>query len=69
MRTCPGCGVEEHRTKDDRGRETVNLDPFTGKCIPCLAKAAASSHTFTSRRDDHQGEVVDVRKLAAGDRE
>lgn len=67
MRTCPGCGVAEHRQKDDRGRETVNLDPFTGKCIACLSTAAASAHTFTSRREDRQGDVVDTRKLAAND--
>jgi hypothetical protein len=34
-RKCGGCGVPEIRT--DR---SVNLDPFTGYCVACLAQAS-----------------------------
>lgn len=30
-RACPGCGQAEERRGDQ-----VNLDPYTGRCLPCL---------------------------------
>ena len=66
MRTCPDCGVPEQRTTDERGRPVVNLDPFTGKCVACLTKAAATSHTFHSRRQDRLGKTIDTKSLSAG---
>lgn len=38
-RRCGGCGLEEIRTITN-GRESVNLDPFTGYCVTCLGAAA-----------------------------
>lgn len=65
MRTCPGCGVEEKRSLDGNGRPLLNLNPLTGLCTACTVKAAASTHTFHSRREDRQGEVIDTKALAA----
>lgn len=55
MRACPGCGkAEERRTVD--GREVINLDPTTGRCVECLV-AYWRQHL----------EAKDWQKKAAGD--
>ena len=51
LRCCPDCGLEEHRTTDDKGRAVVNLSPLTGQCVQCLGKAALARHLFASVKD------------------
>lgn len=60
------CGVPEDRKKDASGREVVNLDPVSGKCVTCLVasvKRAALQWSAPSPAD------YDWQKAAAGDRE
>ena len=64
--TCKGCGAEEQRTTNTLGHATsTNINPLTGLCTDCTVKASAAAHTFHSRREDRQGEVVDTKALAA----
>jgi hypothetical protein len=62
MRTCPGCGVDEHRWIDGKGIERVNLEPTTNRCVDCLSAAFT---TFTSRRDPPADLPFDSRAAAA----
>ena len=39
MRQCKRCGLLEHRQKDAKGRETLNLDPVSGLCVSCLSQS------------------------------
>lgn len=69
MRTCPGCGEAERRTKDARGKDLLNLDPTTGLCVRCLVTRGAARHQFHSRRATTQGQVFDARAAAARNNE
>ena len=51
LRRCPDCGLEEHRTTDEKGRAVVNLSPLTNQCVMCLGKAALARHLFASVKD------------------
>jgi hypothetical protein len=63
MRACPSCGTLEER-RVVKGKETVNLDPISGKCIDCLSGAV---HTFRSRRVQPLAPApVDARMAQAG---
>ncbi len=44
-RKCPDCGEPEYRGTDARGRELVNLDPITDRCITCLVKRALANRS------------------------
>lgn len=61
LRACKSCGLPEHRRKDDKGRDTVNLDPVSGLCVPCLAKAVCQ------QVKPMDPEPFDARKAAAND--
>jgi hypothetical protein len=66
VRTCPDCGVIEQREQD-----RVNLDPVSGRCVPCLiAYAKAGFKSMPSDHDQTSGNVAyDWRHRAAGERE
>lgn len=66
VRACANCGVPEQRGQDAKGRPTVNLSPLTNLCIECTVADASGSHTFHSRREERQGEVIDTKQLQAG---
>jgi hypothetical protein len=60
-RTCPDCGVAEDR-RIVGGRELVNLDPVTGRCVECLVRHA-------KRIVAAPAEPRDWQRAAAGDTE
>jgi hypothetical protein len=39
VRVCPDCGLTEERRRE-QGRDTLNLDPVSGRCVPCLVAYA-----------------------------
>jgi hypothetical protein len=44
MRACPDCGEPEQR-QIKGGRELLNLDPVSGRCVPCLVKLVEALHS------------------------
>jgi hypothetical protein len=63
MKTCPSCGLEEHRVVNGVGELVkTNLDPISGRCVACLSKEHT---TFRSRRDDAGDEWFDAKSAAA----
>jgi hypothetical protein len=37
VRLCPDCGANEERVFIE-GKEWINLDPVSGRCVPCLTR-------------------------------
>ena len=60
-RVCVDCGTPEIRSQDAKGKPTVNLNPLTGQCVPCMLRLGPRPRLMNS----NEPEPFDAKARAA----